>query len=333
MVMKMADFSGLTIWTDAYLGDTQHLTLQEHGAYLKLLMIAWRSPGCCLPSDDKRLATMLGITIKAWRSIKPEVLGFWELRDGAYFQGRLTREREKVESQSKKSSAAAKRKWAVERLKSKGDVPEVVKKVGPPFDSSHSRREHEGEGKLLKTNDTECADASLGHMPQRCTPSPSPSLPLERPSDSCAKAGKTAPVKKTKSQPMPERFEEFWNQYPHRGGAKKGKSLSLSKYIAALKAGATEDEIIRGAMRYGLDRQVVDGFVKNPSNWLRDKGWKDEIEPRNTTGPNSSQGGAGGGFPNGARGAHAALIAGLAENADNYRRGEGRDIGDDGLPY
>ena len=40
----MADFPALPFFTDAYLGDTQHLTLEEHGAYQKLLYIAWRSP-------------------------------------------------------------------------------------------------------------------------------------------------------------------------------------------------------------------------------------------------------------------------------------------------
>jgi len=137
----MADFAGLTIWTDAYIGDTQHLTLQEHGAYLKLLMIAWRSPGCCLPDDDKRLATMLGVTVKVWRSIKPEVMAFWELRDGQYFQGRLTRERKKVEARSEKGVAAAEKRW---------------------------------KANALKTNNQGDGLAETEHMPQQCTPYPSP---------------------------------------------------------------------------------------------------------------------------------------------------------------
>jgi uncharacterized protein YdaU (DUF1376 family) len=138
----MADFAGLTIWTDAYIGDTQHLTLQENGAYLKLLMIAWRSPGCCLPDDDRRLALMLGVTLKVWMKLKPTVMEFWDLKDGLYYQRRLTSERKKVEVQSKKCKAAAEKRWQHNSLKSKY---------------------------------VDDANASGKHMPRTCSPTPSPS--------------------------------------------------------------------------------------------------------------------------------------------------------------
>jgi hypothetical protein len=42
----MAEFPALPLWTDAYLGDTRHLSQSEHGAYLLLLITAWRTPNC-----------------------------------------------------------------------------------------------------------------------------------------------------------------------------------------------------------------------------------------------------------------------------------------------
>ena len=76
----------------------------------------------------------------------------------------------------------------------------------------------------------------------------------------------------------PFRFEEFWDSFPHRNGAKKGKDGSLKKYTVNFKAGILEDAMIDGAIRYSKDRQVVDGFGKGPEPWLNQKCWKDDIE-------------------------------------------------------
>ena len=50
----MAEFPAMQIWTDAYLGDTSHLSTTEHGAYFLLLMAMWRNGGS-LPNDDAML--------------------------------------------------------------------------------------------------------------------------------------------------------------------------------------------------------------------------------------------------------------------------------------
>ena len=81
----------------------------------------------------------------------------------------------------------------------------------------------------------------------------------------------TAPV-------QADRFDEFWNVYPHRGGSKKGKAPTKTKYLAAVKRGVSEETIINGAIRYGSDRQVVQGFARNPETWINQVGWEDEIE-------------------------------------------------------
>jgi biotin operon repressor len=76
----------------------------------------------------------------------------------------------------------------------------------------------------------------------------------------------------------PDRFEEFWSQYPHRNGAKKGKEAALKAWRKAIRARASPQQIITGALRYATDRQVIDGYAKDPATWLNGKGWDDEIE-------------------------------------------------------
>ena len=104
----MSAYPSLPLFTDAYIADTAHLTNEEHGAYLRLLMFAWRSPKCCLPDDDARLARMLGLTPKKWAGLKPNVMAFWTLENGAWVQSRLSRERQFVEEKVEKRRAAGK---------------------------------------------------------------------------------------------------------------------------------------------------------------------------------------------------------------------------------
>lgn len=74
-------------------------------------------------------------------------------------------------------------------------------------------------------------------------------------------------------------FDDFWQAYPHRGGAKKGRADAEKSYARALAAGIAEQDLIDAAVRYGHDRMVRDGYAKDPATWLNQKGWADEIEP------------------------------------------------------
>ena len=82
----------------------------------------------------------------------------------------------------------------------------------------------------------------------------------------------------------PDRFGEFWDQYPHRNGAKKGKAPAVKAWQRAIREGPPGD-IIAGAMRYAGDRQVVEGYAKDPATWLNQKGWQDEVEQHHSLSP------------------------------------------------
>ncbi|MDF3606308.1 hypothetical protein PE067_09270 [Paracoccus sp. DMF-8] len=92
--------------------------------------------------------------------------------------------------------------------------------------------------------------------------------------DANASARSTAP------SPDVSRFQEFWDAYPHRGGTKRNRSGAEDKYRAAIKAGASQQEIIDGAGRAHTDQRVRDGYARDPTTWLNQQGWKDEIQPQ-----------------------------------------------------
>ncbi len=74
------------------------------------------------------------------------------------------------------------------------------------------------------------------------------------------------------------RFAEFWASYPHRDG-KRGRKLAEAKYRAAVKRGVSEQTIIDGAKRAHADPRVKAGYARDPTTWLNQAGWDDEIAP------------------------------------------------------
>lgn len=102
----MAEFPSLPLFTDAFIADTIHLDAQQTGAYMMLLMSAWRSPDCRLPDDDKKLARFARCTTRQWSKIKDEVMAFWTLNDGWWEQKRLLKERVHVTKVAEQRSKA-----------------------------------------------------------------------------------------------------------------------------------------------------------------------------------------------------------------------------------
>lgn len=76
-----------------YLADTKHLTLEQHGAYMLLLMITWRNNGRALPDDDDLLARYLAVTKDRWlKKIRPALEPLFDLTGGTWRSGRLEHE-------------------------------------------------------------------------------------------------------------------------------------------------------------------------------------------------------------------------------------------------
>lgn len=102
----MAEFPALPLFTDAYLGDTTHLSTFEHGAYLLLLIVSWRSPGCCVADDDALLARYTRMTRDKWRKVRPALEPFFDVRGGFWHQARLQNELQHLQSRRQQQVAA-----------------------------------------------------------------------------------------------------------------------------------------------------------------------------------------------------------------------------------
>jgi uncharacterized protein YdaU (DUF1376 family) len=136
----------LPIFGDSYMADTRHLSLEEHGAYFQLLLIAWQTPGCRLPDDDVRLARMLSVTPGKWARLKGTVMAFWTLSNGWWSQKRLSHERAFVDAKRATNAASANERWDRQRLENQqGDGCERISERNapppPPSSSTSGRRE------------------------------------------------------------------------------------------------------------------------------------------------------------------------------------------------
>lgn len=73
--------------------DTSHLTLEEDGAYNRLIRLMWMTPGCSLPDDDAWIARRMRCDAETFaRVVKPLICEFLCVENGRVFSPRLRRE-------------------------------------------------------------------------------------------------------------------------------------------------------------------------------------------------------------------------------------------------
>jgi uncharacterized protein YdaU (DUF1376 family) len=93
----LAEFPALPLFTDLLLADTGHLSHEEFGAYMRILILIWRSPDCRIRSAH------------AWLMRRKD-------RSGAFYtQKRLLKEFLYVRESRQKKSDAAKSRWETEK--------------------------------------------------------------------------------------------------------------------------------------------------------------------------------------------------------------------------
>lgn len=93
----MAQAPIMPVMTDALIGDTTHLSTEQFGAYLLILIATWRNNGVALPDDDQRMALICRVTVKRWRArLRPILIEFFDVSTGHWRQKRLELEWERV---------------------------------------------------------------------------------------------------------------------------------------------------------------------------------------------------------------------------------------------
>jgi uncharacterized protein YdaU (DUF1376 family) len=93
----------MQLYVSDFLGDTMHLSTEQIGGYMLMLMAMWNAGGS-LPNDDKKLARVCRMSAHLWKKNREEMLAFFEVTETGLTHGRVTKELGKIGRISEKNS-------------------------------------------------------------------------------------------------------------------------------------------------------------------------------------------------------------------------------------
>ena len=229
-------FAYMPLYTGDFLRATRHLSPEEVGIYLLLLMHSWDSKGP-VPLDERKQCGLVnarsGGEIESLRRVLAE---YFVAMDDGWYNKRIFEEIERWNAISFKRAGAAKARWSARQK---------VKQI------NNIRLDANALQVLSKSN-------ASGPSP---SPSPSPSL----------KNTNTPPLPPKGG----DGFAEFWSAYPRKtakaNAVKAFLKLSpsadmLRSMIAAVRQQAASEQW----------RKDGGQFIPHPATWLNGRRWEDE---------------------------------------------------------
>lgn len=233
----MRDLHYLPLFIDDYEGATAHLSIEEDGAYLRLLRICWRQPDCTIPDDKAWIMRRMRCDEATYDRVVAVVIDeFFTRSRGRIWQKRLRDEHARVMG-------------AIERRKEAGS--------------------RGGNAKALKTNDIAPSKATI--LPEKNSSKTVASISIPNPEVKVSLAN--ASESRAREADWPDRaFEDWYGRYPHKVGR-----AAAERHFRSIrqKRMATFDELVTGLDRY-IREKPPDRPWCNPATWLNQHRWKDE---------------------------------------------------------
>jgi len=128
--LTVSELPFMPLWIAAYELDTGHLTLQQDGAYMRLLRLAWRSPGCSIPDDPAWIQARMRVDLKTYGEVvDPLLREFFHRRHGRWVQKRQQAEWLKSKDLKDKRSAAGIAAATAKSLKKAGNAPTTEQRL------------------------------------------------------------------------------------------------------------------------------------------------------------------------------------------------------------
>lgn len=231
-----------------YLNDTQHLTREQHGSYLLLLMSYWQS-GKALNNKNGRLAVIAKMTQEEWAREESIYAEFFDVEGDIWHHGRCEFDLDRVRKKSKQASYAGRKSAEAKKGIPKEFQKELQKEFQEtpnyaPIDDLELKPEREINGRS-----TDVEKNANG------TPTMYGSM------DEGTKEKNFVQIS----------FEQFWKIYPRRDGKKKAQEA----FEKALKKTDLET-ILKGVTGYVEFLKTATQQTAMAVTWLNGERWNDE---------------------------------------------------------
>lgn len=170
----MADMPYIKLFLDDYEAATAHLSLEEDGAYNRLLRLCWRQTDCTIPDDEAWIRRMLRCDQATFdRAVKPVLSEFFSVSRGRLFQKRLREEFEAGKLLREAKRTAGKLGGKAKSTKTKDNPPSTASIV-PQANSKQEDKQTAGESLATIAIATAIATAK-----EDTTPTPSMDAPAK----------------------------------------------------------------------------------------------------------------------------------------------------------
>lgn len=219
----------LPLYPADFIADTMHLSAEEIGAYMLILMAMWRAGGS-LPDDDATIARIARLSRHKWNGMRATIRAFLVAESGRLTQKRLTAEYEKAQK-------------ALQIFAEKG--------------------RQGGNAKALKNNNTPLAGASAGLL-RKASSSPSPITDVSEPSGSSPSVSvsedKSSSTVPGRAKPTPAvrqaDIDQIWLEAPRASRERSSRADVARAVKAAVQRGGRLDEIRPALARYFASDQA-----------------------------------------------------------------------------
>ena len=138
--------------------DTSHLSLEEDGAYNRLLRLCWMTPGCSLPDDDAWIMRRMRVDQDTYDRVVRVVLAeFFTRKSGRVRNARIAREYEQSSAAHEKRVLAGKSGGKAKALKTNNSDTSKAKAI-PKQPEPEPEPEPEESNSVADATDGEAVD-------------------------------------------------------------------------------------------------------------------------------------------------------------------------------